>query len=134
VLVLKQGTAELYTAVSGQGGLYLFEAVSPGQYLLQEKSPPDGYQLNSVPIVLHIRANQRIEGVNIAHQRLNTSTPTATPTVGLTETPTETPTLTPTPTGTPIPTSTPTGTWTPTPSPTPMLQYVRYLPLIGSRN
>jgi len=106
VLALKQGGTEIHTATSDTDGVYIFTDVKPGQYTLQEKVPPPGYQLNSIPIVLEIQANKSLPDVNIGQRPASTSTPT------------------PTQTMTVMPTNTPTA------SATPRQIYVRYFPLL----
>ncbi len=125
LFVLKQGSVEKYTATSGADGVYRFAAVTPGQYTLLEKTPPAGYQLNTMQVVVPVAANQSVT-VDFWHELAPTATPTPTSTPTPTKTPT--PTNTPTPTVTPTPTNTPTPTHTPTPTP-----YYRYLPLLLQR-
>jgi len=150
VLVLKPGTSneEAYTATSDATGLFVFNAVAPGQYRIAEKIPPAGYLRNPLELFFVINANQTVT-IDIGHQVAPTATPTATSTATSTPTPTATNTPTPTPTATSTHTPTPTATWTPTPTatstrtptptvtatetatPTPARRYT-YLPLVLS--
>ncbi|PKQ28280.1 MAG: hypothetical protein CVT63_03540, partial [Candidatus Anoxymicrobium japonicum] len=94
VLVLKRDQAETYTATSNADGIFAFDGIAPGQYVLIEKIPPPGYQINTIPVVLEVRANQHLPNVNIAHKAA--STPTATATRTWTPSPTAMATATPT--------------------------------------
>jgi hypothetical protein len=80
VLVLKQNMTEKYTATSQDGGLFRFEAVSPAQYTLAEKTPPPGYYLSIYSIGFMVGANQTLQ-FDVPHQAMATATPTATATV-----------------------------------------------------
>ncbi len=129
VLALKQGTAEIYSVISGAGGVFRFGAVAPGQYMLIEKVAPPGYQLSSVSLIFYLSANQSLS-LDVAHRLLasptptwtasatatRTWTPTRTSTATASDTPTRTrtPSVTPTRTGSVVPTRTFTPTLTPT--------------------
>ena len=91
VIILKQGGAEVYSAMSGPDGKYRFGAVTPGQYFLTEQTPPPGYLANPMTVLVAVGANQTFDQIHFGHQPGPTSTPTATPT------PTSTPTSTPLP-------------------------------------
>lgn len=92
MFVLQQASTEIHTAYSNAAGLYRFSDVSPGQYLLVQKSPPSGYLANGVfELYVFVYANRTLSGdaFNVGHQEAPTPTPTAT----ITATPSDTPQL-----------------------------------------
>ncbi len=103
VLALLPEVGSKIVATSDATGLYRFEGVTPGQYSLYEETPPTGYLLNTMQVIIPVAANST-STVHFRHELAPTATPTATPT----ETPT--PTVTPTPTATTTPTPTVTAT------------------------
>ncbi|MCX6028287.1 MAG: prealbumin-like fold domain-containing protein [Chloroflexi bacterium] len=97
VLKLSIDGAVVYTATSGvDDGMFQFNEVAPGSYVLAETTPPPRYLRNTSKVWIPVNANRTLE-LNVGHQLA----PTPTPTVTATPTPTRTPTATATPTHTP---------------------------------
>lgn len=94
VFALRQGLSESYAAVSATDGIYTFDAVRPGQYVLQEKTAPAGFDLNPSFLVLIVKANQTLVAVNVGHRASGITPATGTPSVTASATATKTPTAT----------------------------------------
>lgn len=108
--------------VSDAQGLFRFDSLSPGVYLVHV-SPPAGWEVPLAYRFTQVAAGQESPDNNFPARPLPTatSTPSASPTASITPTPaaTFTPTVTPSPTSTPTATFSPTATTVPSETSTP---------------